>query len=156
MPTSKELRITPIRNGTVIDHIPSGLALEVLRILNVEALGKESTISVALHVRSQRMGWKDIVKVENMELSAPKANAIALIAPTATISIIRETQVREKHAVSLPERLVGILRCPNPNCITNQGEPVESEFEVVRRRPLALRCVYCERSVEDFVPLLNR
>jgi aspartate carbamoyltransferase regulatory subunit len=155
MPSAKELRITPIRNGTVIDHIPSGLALEVLRILDVQVAHRESTVSVALHVRSQRMGWKDIVKVENMELSPAKADAIALIAPTATISIIRETKVKEKHPVTLPPRLVGVLRCPNPNCITNQGEPVESEFEVVRRRPLALRCAYCERSVEDFLPHLR-
>lgn len=97
------------------------------------------------------MGWKDIVKVENMELSPRKVNAIALIAPTATISIIRDYKVREKRAVDLPGHIVGIVRCPNPNCITNRGEPVESEFEVARRRPVVLRCVYCERQMDDFL-----
>ena len=150
----RDLKVSPIRNGTVIDHIRNGLALEVLRILGVEGLGKDSTISVAVHVRSQRMGWKDIVKVENMELSPQKANAIALISPSATISIIRDYKVREKRPVDLPDRLVGLLRCPNPNCITNQGEPVESEFEVIRRKPLALKCLYCERDLEDFIPHL--
>jgi aspartate carbamoyltransferase regulatory subunit len=151
----REIKIPPIRNGTVIDHIGSGLALEVLKVIGADKLDKESTVSVALHVRSQRMGWKDIVKVENMELSSQKANAIALISPTATVSIIREYKVVEKRAINLPERLKGLLKCPNPNCITNKDEPVESEFEVVRRRPLALKCMYCERHVEDFLPHLS-
>ncbi|HKS59986.1 MAG TPA: aspartate carbamoyltransferase regulatory subunit [Thermoplasmata archaeon] len=147
----KELKITPIKNGTVIDHIGNGLALEVLKIIGVRELDKDSTVSVALHVRSQKIGWKDIVKVENMELSPRKVNAISLIAPTATISIIRDFKVREKRAVDLPERIAGILKCPNANCITNRAEPVESEFEVARRRPVVLKCVYCERQVDEFL-----
>ena len=151
MAAPRELKITPIKNGTVIDHIGNGLSLEVLRIIGVQELDKDSTVSVALHVRSQKMGWKDIVKVENMELSPRKVNAIALIAPTATISIIRDYKVREKRPVDLPERIAGVVRCPNPNCITNRGEPVESEFEIARRRPVVLRCVYCERQMDDFL-----
>ena len=147
----RELKITPIKNGTVIDHIGDGLALEVLRIMGAQALDKDSTVSVALHVRSNKLGWKDIVKVENMELSPRKVNAIALIAPTATISIIREYKVREKRPVDLPERIVGVLRCPNLNCISNQVEPVESEFEVTQRRPVVLTCAFCERRVDDFL-----
>ena len=147
----RELRVTPIKNGTVIDHIGNGLALEVLRIIGVRELDKDSTVSVALHVRSQKQGWKDIVKVENMELSPRKVNAIALVAPTATISIIRDFKVREKRSVDLPDHIVGVVRCPNANCITNQREPVESEFEVARRRPVVLRCSYCERQVDEFL-----
>jgi len=147
----RELKITPIKNGTVIDHIANGLALEVLKIINVQSLDKDSTVSVALHVRSNKLGWKDIVKVENMELSPRTVNAIALVSPTATISIIREFKVREKRPVDLPERILGILRCPNPNCISNQPEPIESEFEVSQRRPVVLTCVYCDRLVDDFL-----
>lgn len=146
----RELKITPIRNGTVIDHIANGLALDVLRILGVRQLDRESTVSVALHVRSGKLGWKDIVKVENIELSSRAVNAIALIAPTATISIIHDFRVREKHTVDLPPTIVGVLRCPNPNCISNQSEPLESEFEVVERKPTVLRCAFCERRVDDF------
>ena len=147
----RDLRITPIKNGTVIDHIANGLALEVLRIIGVRDLDKDSTVSIALHVRSGKIGWKDIVKVENMELSPRKVNAIALVTPSATISIIRDHQVREKRPVDLPERVAGVVRCPSPNCISNQGEPIESEFRVVRRKPVVLRCVYCERQVTDFL-----
>ncbi|MCI4369386.1 MAG: aspartate carbamoyltransferase regulatory subunit, partial [Thermoplasmata archaeon] len=127
---------------------------EVLKILGVRDLDKDSTLSLALHVRSQKLGWKDIVKVENMELSPRKVNAVALIAPTATISIIRDFKVRDKRPLDLPDRIAGVVRCPNPSCISNQNEPVESEFEVARRRPVALRCVYCERLVEEFLPHL--
>ncbi len=151
---ARELKLTPIKNGTVIDHITNGLALEVLRIIGAHTLDKDSTVSVALHVRSNKLGWKDIVKVENMELSPRKVNAIALLAPTATISIIRDFKVREKRSVDLPERIVGVIRCPNPNCITNQPEPIESEFDVTQRRPVVLTCVYCDREVDEFLPHL--
>lgn len=151
MTALRELKLTPIKNGTVIDHIGNGLALDVLRIIGISEIDRTSTVSVALHVRSQKIGWKDIVKVENMELSARKVNAIALLAPTATISIIRDFHVREKHPVDLPDRIVGVLRCPNPSCITNQSEPVESDFEVASRKPVVLRCAYCERLVDDFL-----
>jgi aspartate carbamoyltransferase regulatory subunit len=148
----RELKITPIRNGTVIDHIGNGLALDVLRILGDRGLERDSTVSVAIHVRSGKLGWKDIVKVENTELSPRTVNAIALIAPTATISIIRDFRVREKRAVDLPAKIVGVLRCPNLNCISNQpSEPLESEFEVAERRPTVLKCLFCERRVDDFL-----
>jgi len=147
----RELKITPIKDGTVIDHIGDGLALEVLRIIGVRALDKDSTVSVAIHVRSTKLGWKDIVKVENMELSPRKVNAIALIAPNATIAIIRNFKVREKRVVELPSRIVGVLRCPNPTCVSNQPEPIESEFEVTDRRPVVLTCAFCERRVDDFL-----
>jgi len=151
----RELKITPIKNGTVIDHIGNGLAVEVLRIIGIDTLDRDSTVSVAIHVRSGKLGWKDIVKVENIELSPRKVNAIALIAPTATISIIRDYRVREKRTVDLPPRIIGVLRCPNPNCVSNQPEPLESEFEVTERRPVVLKCAFCERRVDDFLHHLS-
>lgn len=140
--------MTPIKNGTVIDHIPSGMALKVLKILGIsEDVG--STVTVALHVPSKVMGWKDIVKVEDRELSAREVDKIALIAPGATVNVIRNYNVAEKRPVTLPDRAVGILRCANPNCITNRREPVETEFLVATTDPLRLRCGYCERELED-------
>ena len=147
----RELKITPIKNGTVIDHITNGLALEVLRIVGIQNLDPHGTVSLVLHVQSGKIGWKDIVKVEGVELSARKVNAIALIAPTATISIIREFKVSEKRPVDLPNRIVGILKCPNPNCISNTPEPLESEFAVAERTPVVLECAFCERRVDDFL-----
>ena len=144
----RDLKVTPIKNGTVIDHIPAGMALNVLRVLGISG-GVASTVSVLIHVPSKRRGWKDIVKVEDRELNPKELNTIALIAPDATINIIRNYNVAEKHAVVLPDRAVGILRCGNPSCITNSREPVESAFLVRSKDPLRLRCWYCERELTD-------
>jgi len=144
----RELRVTPIKNGTVIDHIPAGMALKVLKILGI---GEKvsSTVTVAMHVPSRAMGWKDIVKVEDRELAAREIDKIALVAPTATVNVIRNYNVAEKRRVTLPDRAVGILRCANPNCISNAREPVESEFVVRSKNPLRVFCKFCERELED-------
>jgi len=144
----RELRVTPIKNGTVIDHIPAGMALKVLRILGIgDAVS--STVTVAMHVPSRLMGWKDIVKVEDRELAAREIDKIALVAPTASVNVIRNYNVAEKHRVTLPDRAVGILKCGNPNCISNTKEPVESEFLVRSKSPLRVFCKFCDRELED-------
>ncbi len=148
----KEVKVSAIKNGTVIDHIDSGMALKVLKILSITDRKVDSTISVAMHVPSKKEDWKDIVKVEDRELDARELNKIALIAPMATINIIRNYNVAEKHKVSLPDVVVGIVRCGNPTCITNStqpAEPVETEFTVESKNPPRLKCRYCEREVED-------
>ena len=144
----RDLKVTPIKNGTVIDHIPSGMALKVLKVLGISG-DVTSTVSVLMHVPSKKRGAKDIVKVEDRELNPRELNKIALIAPEATINIIRNFNVAEKHTVSLPDRAVGIVTCGNPNCITNAREPVESVFLVTSRDPLRMRCQYCDRELED-------
>lgn len=142
----KEIKVAPIRNGTVIDHITAGQALNVLKILGVNENNIDSTVSVALHVPSKKeMGWKDVVKVEDRELYPNDVDKIALIAPDATIGIIRDYFVAEKYKVTLKDTIVGLARCSNPNCITNMGEPVEPQFAVISREPPTLRCVYCDR-----------
>ena len=144
----RELRVTPIKNGTVIDHIPAGMALKVLKILGIDE-GVPSTVTVAMHVPSKAMGWKDIVKVEDRELSPREVDKIALIAPRASVNVIRNYNVAEKHLVRLPDRAVGILKCGNPNCITNLREPVETDFFVRAGEPPQAACRYCDRIVED-------
>ena len=144
----RELRVTPIKNGTVIDHIPAGMALKVLKVLGIDE-AVTSTVTVAMHVPSKAMGWKDIVKVEDRELSPREVDKIALIAPRASVNVIRNYNVAEKHVVRLPDRAVGILRCGNPNCITNLREPVETDFFVRSGEPPRAACRYCDRVVED-------
>ncbi|MBO4797569.1 MAG: aspartate carbamoyltransferase regulatory subunit, partial [Candidatus Methanomethylophilaceae archaeon] len=89
--------------------------------------------------------WKDIIKIEDRELDSRSVDKIALIAPEATISIIRDYYVAEKYPVRLGEKVVGLARCSNPNCITNKGEPILTEFTVIRRNPVEIRCCYCDR-----------
>ncbi len=139
----KELKIEKIRNGTVIDHISAGMALDVLRILRIT--GREGiTVSIAMNVPSKTQNKKDIVKVEGRELHRGEADKIALIAPQATINIIREYSVVKKQPVILPNAISDTVRCPNPLCITNSREPVEPLFRVVGKNPVRLRCDYCE------------
>ena len=143
----KELKVTPIKNGTVIDHIPPGLALKVLHVLKIPETAS-SAISVAMNVKS-KMGKKDIVKIENKELDKREVNKISLIAPKATINIIRDYEVVKKHRVQLPNEIIGIVKCSNPTCISNSREPVESRFIVVSKDPPHIKCYYCERETEN-------
>jgi aspartate carbamoyltransferase regulatory subunit len=143
----KELKVTPIKDGTVIDHITPGRALKVLRILKIPE-STSSVVSVAMNV-SGKMGKKDIVKVENRELDPKELDKIALIAPKATINIIRDYEVAKKHKVVLPDEVIGIAKCSNPTCISNAREPVESRFHVISKDPPRIKCYYCEREPED-------
>jgi aspartate carbamoyltransferase regulatory subunit len=151
----KELKVQPIRNGTVIDHIAPGMALKVLHVLNLPQPGMTSTLTAAINVPSKVMGRKDIVKVEDRELEPGELSKIALIAPSASINIIREYEVAEKHVVQLPDLVEGIVRCGNPNCITNQAEPVRSAFKVVSKKPPRLQCGYCDRVIADVAAQLR-
>ncbi len=144
----EELRIRPIRDGTVIDHIERGRALEVLKILGVDSSTRD-VVSVAMNVSSEKMGAKDVVKVEGREIGSTETDIIALIAPEATVNVVREYEVTEKYVVSMPDEITGVLTCPNPSCITNGGEPVETSFEV--EDDGELRCSYCDEVLEDEV-----
>ncbi len=143
-----KLRVTPIGNGTVIDHIPAGQALNVLKILGIYNT-TEATISVLMNVTGKRSGRKDIVKVEDRELKEGEVNKIALIAPGATINIIRDCEVVEKYRVDMPDIIQGVIRCPNPNCISNTSEPIKSQFIVKNKNPVVIRCAYCEQPMSD-------
>jgi aspartate carbamoyltransferase regulatory subunit len=144
-----EMKVSKIRDGTVIDHVPAGRALDVLRLLNLT--GKEGfIISLVMNVPSKKFGKKDIVKVEGLELEAKQVNKLALIAPTATINIIRNYEVVDKKRVKLPDRIIGILQCQNPNCITRkEREPVIPNFIVISMKPLIVQCEYCGRLMNE-------
>lgn len=143
----EKLRIKTIRNGVVIDHIRQGRALDVLRIMGIYGDFADA-ITLAMNVPSKNLGRKDIVKVENRDIDTSEINKIAIIAPEATINTILEYKVTKKEKVSLPDSLVGIIKCPNPQCITNkEREPIKSVFEVTEKDPLVLCCKYCEREI---------
>jgi len=143
--SDRELRVSKIRNGTVIDHVTGGQALNVLSILGID--GSEGLgVSVVMNVPSDRLGRKDVVKVEDRELSQSEVDVISLIAPEASINIIREFDVVQKNRVDRPDSVVGLLSCPNRNCITNETEPVETDFTVVDE---GVRCTYCGTIIRE-------
>ncbi|PSQ36802.1 aspartate carbamoyltransferase regulatory subunit [Halobacteriales archaeon QS_9_70_65] len=145
--TDTELRVSKIEDGTVIDHISGGQALNVLAILGIDG-GSGEEVSVGMNVPSDRLGRKDIVKVEGRELSQNEVDVLSLIAPAASINIVRGFDVVEKHRVSRPSEVTGVLSCPNANCISTDGEPVDSHFEVLDD---GVRCTYCDTIVRESI-----
>lgn len=145
--SKEQLYVKKIRNGTVIDHIEPGHALDVLHILDINGKGGQ-VVGVVMNVESRQDGRKDIVKVEDRELNPREVDKIALIAPKATINIIREYEVNSKKRVQLPQIIKGIIKCDNPSCVVNAREPVTSEFKVEVSEPLRIRCHYCGRIME--------
>ena len=137
---SKTHKVYALERGTVIDHIPSPMALKVVDVLGVS---QDGILTVGMNFPSKRLGRKDIVKVENLKLTAHVTDRIALVAPTATINIIENGEVVEKRAIHVPKKFRGLLRCPNPNCITNI-ENVTTHFTRDGEGALAsVRCTYC-------------
>ncbi|MCF7792402.1 MAG: aspartate carbamoyltransferase regulatory subunit [Candidatus Cloacimonetes bacterium] len=137
----KQIKVNAIKNGTVIDHITAGKIRKVLDILHLE--GNE-VVMVGMNLFSNKIGRKDIVKIENKELSEFEVNSIALIAPEATLIIIKDFEVAKKAHLQLPEHIEDIINCPNPKCITN-SEPIISKFKLTDDQTSQVRCLYCEK-----------
>jgi aspartate carbamoyltransferase regulatory subunit len=146
MPNEHSMRrVTAIRNGTVVDHIPSGQALRVLEMLGIG--GKSSVpVSLVMNVPSKKMGAKDIIKVEDRELTQTELDRLALVAPDAHVAIIRAYSVAEKLTINLGTEVLNVVRCTFSNCITtNLREPLPHRLKVISRDPLHIRCHYCGR-----------
>lgn len=139
--------IRRIKDGTVIDHIRAGEALRVLQILGIT--GKEGElVSVAMNVPSSKLGKKDVVKVANRFLKTEETDKLALVAPLATANIIKNYKVSAKHRVELPTVFNGILKCPNPTCVSNlPGEPIVPTIDVVDKDAPLLKCRFCQRLI---------
>ena len=143
---SEMRRVTAICNGTVIDHIPAGKSLRVMQMLRV-SVGRSNPISLVMNVPSGKIGRKDVLKIEDRELTQEELDRLALIAPNASVAIIRNYSVAEKRQIELGEELVNIARCTFWNCITQDPrEPLPHKLRVVSKNPLEIRCSYCGRS----------
>ncbi len=137
------IKVSALREGTVIDHLVAGTALKVLHILGIAF---EGAVMIGLNLDSSKVGRKDIIKIERREVTPHEVAKIALVSPRATFSIIRDFQVVEKFTPSLPRLIEHMIRCPNPSCISRQDR-VKTKFVVIRSDPLRVRCYYCERSL---------
>ena len=142
-----ELMVRRIKEGTVIDHIDEGKGLQVLAALQIDG-GDGSLITIALNVPSGKFKKKDIIKVENKFLVDDDTNKLAVIAPKATINIIKNYKLVEKRRVSLPNEIDRIFRCSNPECITNSQEHIESIMDVMDKEGRVLKCRYCGRVLD--------
>ncbi len=140
----KELKISAIEEGTVIDHIPTDAIFKVAEILDLE--NHKGVVSIATNLQSKRAAKKGIIKVGGKSLTQDEVNKIAIVAPDATVNIIKNYDVREKIKVKTPDVIDSVVKCSNPVCITN-NEQVLTKFYVIKKDPLKIKCHYCERSM---------
>ncbi|MEC7840168.1 MAG: aspartate carbamoyltransferase regulatory subunit [Chlamydiota bacterium] len=150
---TKTLAVSAIKNGVVIDHIPAGQALYLVRLLKLSDRNKQVTL--AINLKSGSKGYKDIVKLEEYRLTADECAKIAVICPNATLNTIENYEVTDKSKVVLPDRIDDIFPCPNDKCISNH-EPMSASFLIQEyRQGIRLRCHYCNKcfSQEDALPL---
>ena len=146
MSDTRQLLVRRIKDGTVIDHIESGKALLVLRTLDIT--GEEgNVITVALNVPSSKHNKKDIIKVENRFLEENETNKLALIAPHATINIIKDYKLIEKRKIQLPDSITGVFKCTNLKCVTNSDEYIKPVINIIDKEKVILRCKYCFRTL---------
>ena len=143
----EELIVSKIKDGTVIDHIKAGKGKKVLDFLRIDDKYPEIVI-LLMNVSSKKISKKDIVKVENKFLKQEEVDEIALIAPNATANVIKNYKVVDKLKIKLPKVVEGILKCPNPKCVSNMNEPLTTKFRVEKEEPVTLRCFYCERLMD--------
>ena len=136
------LQVAALKNGTVIDHIPSEKLFTVVQLLGVEQM--TSNITIGFNLDSKKLGKKGIIKIADKFFCDEEINRISVVAPHVKLNIIRDYEVVEKKVVEIPDSISGIVRCFNPKCITNH-EQVTTWFKVVSNDPISLKCRYCEK-----------
>jgi aspartate carbamoyltransferase regulatory subunit len=142
MKEPKQLSVSAIENGTVIDHVPANTLFKVIQILGLDHI--ENQITFGTNLESKKLGKKAIIKISGIYFEDEDINRIALVAPEAKLNIIKGYEVVEKKVVEVPDTITGIAKCMNPKCITN-FECVKTRFRVVSKKNVALKCHYCEK-----------
>jgi aspartate carbamoyltransferase regulatory subunit len=138
----KQLNVSAIKDGTVIDHIPTKALFKVVQILKLDQFN--NMVTFGNNLDSKVMGTKAIIKIANRYFEDEEVNKIALVAPNAKLNIIRNYEVVEKRVVQIPEQVNGIVCCFNPKCITN-AENVCTRFQIINVKPIEMKCYYCEK-----------
>jgi aspartate carbamoyltransferase regulatory subunit len=146
MKEGNQMVVRAIENGTAIDHIPAHNLFKVISILRLDKI--DSQITFGTNLESKKLGRKAIIKLENKYFLDEEINKIALVAPQAKLNIIKNYQVIEKRQVVVPDQIVGIAKCVNPKCITN-NEQVLTKFTVISKKEVALKCHYCEKITQQ-------
>ena len=144
------MQVATLENGSAIDHIPPTELFKVARLLGLEYMN--NTITIGNNFQSKKMGCKGVIKIADKFFEEDEINRIALVAPNVVLNVIRDYEVVEKKTVTLPDELVGLVKCNNPKCITN-NEPMPSRFEVIDKENGTIKCHYCERKInkEDII-----
>ncbi|MDY5813813.1 MAG: aspartate carbamoyltransferase regulatory subunit [Bacteroides sp.] len=142
MSTQPELQVAALRDGTVIDHIPTGKLFRLVHLLGVEQI--TSNVTIGFNLDSHKLGKKGIIKIADKFFDEEELNRLAVVAPNIKLNIIRNYAVVEKRNLKMPDELHGIVKCANPMCITN-NEPMPTHFKVIDKDTCLLKCHYCEK-----------
>jgi aspartate carbamoyltransferase regulatory subunit len=138
----KQLNVSAIKDGTVIDHIPTKALFKVIQILKLDEFN--NMVTFGNNLDSKAMGTKAIIKIANRFFEDEEVDKISLVAPHAKLNTIRNYEVVEKRVVQIPEQVNGIVRCFNPKCITNV-ENINTKFQIINDKPIEMKCHYCEK-----------
>lgn len=138
----KHLKVSAIKNGTVIDRIPSDRLFDVISILKLDTI--DTPITFGCNLESKKLGRKAIIKISDKYFEDKELDKIALICPDAKLNVIKDYNVIEKKTVEVPDEVIGIVKCFNPKCITNH-EKITTKFKVVDKKNISLQCHYCEK-----------
>ena len=134
------MNIDSIRQGIVLDHIRAGRSMDIYRDLHLDEL--DCSVAIIKNVKSAVMGRKDIIKIdEDIDIDL---DVLGYIDPGITVNIIKDSVIREKKHLSLPDRLVNVVRCNNPRCITSTEPALDQIFLLRDRHRSVYRCMYCD------------
>ena len=136
------LQVAAIKNGTVMDHIPADKLFTVVNLLKLQKTTQ--SITIGNNFASQRLGKKGFIKVADRFFSDEEISRLSVVAPNVILNIIKDYEIVEKKQVVMPDELRGIVKCPNPKCITN-NEPMTTIFHVTDKENGILKCHYCEK-----------
>ncbi len=136
------MQVAALKNGTVIDHIPSDKLFTIVSLLELEKT--DSNITIGNNLESHKLGKKGIIKVADRFFTDEEISRLSVVAPNVQLNIIRDYEVVEKKQVVMPHELRGIVKCANPKCITN-NEPMQTLFHVIDMENGTLKCHYCEK-----------
>lgn len=142
---NKELLVSAIENGTVIDHIPADKTFQVVNLLGLQ--NAEEPVTIGFNLPSKKVGKKGIIKISNKFFTNEEINRLSVIAQKIVLNIIRNYEVVEKKTVEIPDELRGIVKCNNPKCITN-NEPMKTVFTISDKANGILKCHYCDKEQE--------
>lgn len=138
------MKIDPIQNGVVIDHITAGKGMLLYELLHLESL--DASIALIKNVASKRIGKKDIIKID-ADISVD-LDVIGYVDPGATINYIKDGNLVKKCNIDLPEQLVDVIKCKNPRCITSTEQELKHVFKLTNKEQKVYRCIYCEAKSE--------
>lgn len=134
------MNIDSITNGVVIDHITAGKGMRLYELLGLDEL--DCSVAIIKNVMSNKMGKKDIIKID---ADIPvNLDVIGYVDPDVTVNIIKNSKLVDKHTIEIPEKLINVIKCKNPRCITSCEQELDHIFKLTDRDNKVYRCIYCE------------